>query len=56
MSARMAATAGTSAVIENLNINGAPAQPFFNSTGCENDYVGVYFHGASGKLSALHAT
>jgi len=44
-------TNATSVNLTNLVINGAAASPSFNPTACTNDYVGVYFHNASGSMT-----
>jgi parallel beta-helix repeat protein len=47
-------TNGATANLTNLVINGASASPSFNATGCQNNYVGVYFHNASGSLTGVN--
>ncbi len=43
------AQAGTKVKLKNLTINGANAQSQFNS--CSDDFVGVYYHDASGSIA-----
>jgi parallel beta-helix repeat protein len=47
-------TPGHIATVENLTVNGAPASAYFSQFGCAADFVGVYYHGASGKLSVVN--
>ena len=42
------------AKVVNLTVNGAPASSFFNQFGCADDYVGVYYNGASGTLDNVN--
>jgi parallel beta-helix repeat protein len=44
----------TGVTVEGLTVNGAAAQSTF--TGCAVDYVGTYFHDASGTLSKVTVT
>ena len=44
-------TNGASVSLSNLSINGASASASFDSTGCQDNFVGVYYHNASGSLS-----
>lgn len=43
-------TPGTTAKVVNLTVDGTKASAFFNQYGCADDYVGVYYNGASGTL------
>jgi parallel beta-helix repeat protein len=42
---------GATATIANIDIEGSGASPGFDNYGCQNNFVGVYFHNASGTLS-----
>jgi hypothetical protein len=45
-------TPGTTSVsLSSLTVDGSAASTLFNATGCASDYVGVYYHDASGSLS-----
>jgi parallel beta-helix repeat protein len=47
-------TSGSTASLQSLTVNGAAASGQF--TGCGDDFVGVYFHDASGSLSSVDVT
>ena len=44
----------TSATLASLSVNGSAASSFF--TGCGQDFVGVYYHDASGVLANVNVT
>jgi hypothetical protein len=45
-------TPGTSSVsLSSLTVDGSAASPLFNAFGCASDFIGVYYHDASGSLS-----
>jgi parallel beta-helix repeat protein len=44
-------TGGATVDLKNLTIEGSSASPTFDPTGCANNFVGVYYHDASGTVS-----
>jgi parallel beta-helix repeat protein len=47
-------TNGASVNFTNLVINGAAASPSFTPTACQDDFVGIYFHNASGSVNNVN--